>query len=49
MAAVFIDPIHLVEARDSKRLVTTRMLDHVFQKPAHRIELRAEARPISGF
>jgi hypothetical protein len=39
----------VVEARDSKRLVTTRMPDHLFQKPAHRVELRAEARPISGF
>jgi hypothetical protein len=30
-------------------LVATRLPAHIFQKPAHRVELRTEAHPISGF
>ena len=30
-------------------LVAARLPAHILQKPAHRVELRAEARPVSGF
>ena len=30
-------------------LVPTRLPAHIFQKPAHSVELRAETRPVSGF
>ena len=30
-------------------LVAARLLAHILQKSAHRVELRAEARPVSGF
>jgi hypothetical protein len=33
----------------SCNLVAVRFRTHVLQKPPHRVELRAKARPVSGF